>query len=448
MTTETEALRLLAAREEALRAHDRTRVVHARRSGRSWLLLLLLVGPGILTMLGENDGPSMLSYVTTGALYGIGWFVPFIVVTFAMAYVVQEATIRIGVATKRGHAELIFDRFGAAWGYFAMLDLSIGNLLTLITEFIAIRTGAAFLGIPAWMAIAASIGVVGTAFATRRYFTWERFAMLLAAANLVFIPIALHAHPDMQALRQSLTFGHALPGGFNGTLLVIVLANVGATVTPWMIFFQQSAVVDKGLTRADLRHARADTAIGAVIAAAVAIATVAIGAVLFAHHVSVASLRDGADFAGALKPFIGGPMATLFALGMIEAGLIAAVTISASSAYAAGEVLQGGRSLNRTFAEGRTFYAVALLSVAFAAAVVLIPNAPLLAMTLTVNVIATVLMAPALLFVLLLANDREIMGPLANGRVANTIGTAVMLLISAMGAAYGTLVVFPHLFGA
>lgn len=251
----------------------------------------------------------------------------------------------------------------------------------------------------------------------------------------------------MHALRQSLTFSRGLPGGFNSTLLTIILANVGATVTPWMIFFQQSAVVDKGLARSDLRHARADTAIGAAIAATVAIATVAIGAVLLAHHVSVASLRDGADFAGALKPFIGGPMATLFAFGMIEAGLIAAVTISASSAYACGEVLKSGRSLNRTFAEGRTFYTVALLSIAFAAAAVLVPNAPLLAIALLVNVIATVLMAPALYFVLRLANDREIMGTLANGVTANVLGGAVMFAICMMSAAYVLIVALPHLMG-
>jgi Mn2+/Fe2+ NRAMP family transporter len=447
MTTESEALKLLAAREEALRALDRSRVIRARRSGRAWLVLLLLAGPGMLTMLGENDGPSMLSYVTTGALYGAGWFVPFIVATFAMAYVVQEATTRIGIATKRGHAELIFNRFGAGWGYFAMLDLSIGNVLTLVTEFIAIRTGAAFLGVPPWIAVAAAVSVVGMAFATRRYFTWERFAMLLAAANLVFIPIALHAHPSLHAVEQSLAFGGAFPGGLNGTLLTIVLANVGATVTPWMIFFQQSAVVDKGLTPADLRHARADTAIGAALAASVAVATVAIGAVLLSHHVSVASLRDGADFATALQPFIGRPMATLFAVGLIEAGLTAAVTISASSAYVAGEVLHGGRSLNRSFKDGRAFYAAAIGSVAVAAAVVLIPHAPLLTIALTVNVMAALLMAPALIFVLLLANDRNIMGELANTPAANALGGVVMVLISAMGVLYGALAVFPHILG-
>ncbi|MFN2448277.1 MAG: NRAMP family divalent metal transporter [Candidatus Baltobacteraceae bacterium] len=415
------------------------------RARRRLMLLAVVAGPGVLTMLGENDGPSMLSYVTTGALCGIGVFVPFILVTFAMAYVVQEATIRIGLATHRGHADLIFSRFGHGWGYFAMVELAIGNVLTLVTEFIAIRSGAAFLGVPAPIAVFGSVGIIAAAFATRRYFTWERFALLLAAGNIVFIPVALAAHPDPHAFARAFSFGQQLPAGNGAMFLTLILANVGATVTPWMIFFQQSAVTDKGLTQCDLSRARLDTGIGAAVAASVAIAAVATGAVLFAHHANVSALNGGADFATALRPYIGAAMAHLFALGMIEAGLIAAVTISASSAYAAGEVLRGGSSLNLPFSKARAFYAAGLLSIAIAAAVVLVPHAPLLTITLLVNVLATLLMAPALLFVLLLANDRELLGRLANGALANTLGGAVMAVIVLLSAAYGVIVVFPHL---
>ena len=111
------------------------------------------VGPGVLVMLGENDGPSMLSYAATGAKFGIGFFLPFVVLTFCMAIVVQEMTVRLGAATHRGHAELIFERFGPFWGWFSMIDLAIGNFLTLITEFIAIRAGLGFFGVPPWMAV-------------------------------------------------------------------------------------------------------------------------------------------------------------------------------------------------------------------------------------------------------------------------------------------------------
>jgi Mn2+/Fe2+ NRAMP family transporter len=432
------------SREEQLRAQDRQRVETARRKHRPFWLLFLLVGPGLLVMLGENDGPSMLSYATTGATYGIGFFVPFIVLTFIMAFAVQEMTVRLGIATQRGHAELIFDRFGPFWGYFSMLDLTIGNILTLITEFIAIRAGAAYFGIPAWISVAAGVGIVILAASTRRYFTWERAAMAFAAFNLLFVPAAIFAHPDMGAVFRALGTWSPLPGGVSAGFITLLLADVGATVTPWMIFFQQSAVVDKGLDRNDVAAGRFDTATAAGIAAIAAVATVICCNELYIHHVNASSFSGGVDFASALQAYIGKTGASLFALGVIEAGLVAAMTISTSSAYALGEVLRTRHSLNASFVDARAFYICGAASVVVSAAVVLIPNAPLLAITLAVNVIATLLMAPALLLLLLLANDREIIGPLANGVRSNLVGGAIVVAIALMGSAYGIITVFPQ----
>jgi Mn2+/Fe2+ NRAMP family transporter len=214
-----------------------------------------------------------------------------------------------------------------------------------------------------------------------------------------------------------------------------------------MIFFQQSAVVDKGLTHADLSQGRIDTAIGALVAAIAAVATLVAAAPLFDAHADVSEFASGADFATALQPLIGTTGATLFALGIVEAGLVAAMTISTSSSYALAEALSARHSLNLDFARGRLFYGAAIVSTLLAAAIVLIPGAPLLAMTLTVNVIATLLMAPALLFLLLLANDREIMRDLANGWRANLAGGTIVVAISLIGALYGVITVFPDLVG-
>ena len=432
-------------REDLLRARDRRRVRAARAGHRKLRLLWLLVGPGILVMLGENDGPSMVSYATTGAAYGIGFFVPFILLTFAMAYVVQEMTVRLGAATHRGHAELIFQRFGPFWGWFAMADLVVGNLLTLVTEFIAIQAGALYFGVPPALSVAAGLLLVVGALALRRYATWERVLMALAAFNLLFVPAAILARPSGAALLHAVATWGPLPGGITTGFVTLILANIGATVTPWMLFFQQSAVVDKGLTRADIAEGRADTAAGALVAAVAAIATVAAAAPLHAAHIDVSHLVNGADFATALRPYIGGVGASLFALGMIEAGLVAAMTISASSSYALAETLAVRHSLNLDFAHGWLFYAAAIVSTVFAAAVVLIPGAPLLAMTLSVNVIATLLMAPALLLLLLLVNDREIMGGLANTWRANVAGTAIIVGIALVGTIFGVVTVFPGL---
>ncbi|HEY5105934.1 MAG TPA: divalent metal cation transporter [Caulobacteraceae bacterium] len=430
--------------EDALRARDRLNVLRTRAAGRGWRLLWLLAGPGVLVMLAENDGPSMVSYATTGATYGIGFFVPFIVFTFVMAFAVQEMAVRLGVATHRGHAELIFQRFGKFWGYFAMGDLVFGNVLTQVTEFIAIQAGGLYFGLPTALSVAIGVMLVIASLCLRRYATWERLLMGLAVFNLLFIPAALYARPNGAALAHAFASWGPLPGGFNGAFLTLVLANIGATVTPWMIFFQQSAVVDKGLTRRDLPQTRMDTAIGAVLAAIAAIATVVATAPLFTAHVDVSHFANGADFATALRPFLGTTGATLFALGIIEAGVVAAMTISTSSSYALAETVAARHSLNLGFANGRLFYAVAIASTLAAAAVVLIPGAPLLAMTLAVNVIATLLMAPALLFLLLLVNDREIMGDLANTWRGNLSGGVIVVAISLVGALYGVITVFPN----
>lgn len=435
------------AREDVLRAWDRWKVLQTRSGKRPLRLLWLLSGPGVLVMLGENDGPSMVSYATTGATYGIGFFVPFILLTFLMAIVVQEMTVRLGAATHRGHAELIFQRFGPFWGYFAMGDLVFGNVLTLVTEFIAIQAGGLYFGMPSWLSVGIAIPLVVASLALRRYATWERTVMALAAFNLLFIPAALFAHPNGEALVRAVATWSPLQGGVTATFVTLMMANIGATVTPWMIFFQQSAVVDKGLTTADVLQGRLDTVIGAALAAAAAIATVVATTPLFVHHIDVSNFASGADFATALRPLLGTTGATLFALGIVEAGLVAAMTISASSAYAFGEIIRTGHSFNLDFSQGRLFYSVAIISILAAAGIVLIPGAPLLAMTLTVNVIATLLMAPALLLLLLLVNDKEIMGNQANGWRANLAGGTIVIAIALAGGFYGVVTVFPGLLG-
>jgi len=333
--------------EDVDRAHDRVRVSTARAQ-RGLLsrarLLWLLVGPGVLVMLGENDGPSMLSYAATGAKFGIGFFLPFVALTFCMAIVVQEMTVRLGAATHRGHAELIFERFGPFWGWFSMIDLGIGNFLTLITEFIAIRAGLGFFGIPAWAAILIALVILYSALVTHRYWTWERITLAAAAFNLVFIPVAFMTHPSWHAVGRAFATWQPLPR-FNKETLLLMLADIGATVTPWMLFFQQSATVDKGMTRRDIRFGRIDTILGAALATGAAVATILATAPLSVYKMTAENFQ-AAEFAQALQPIIGRFGASLFALGIVEAGIVAMITISTSSAYAFGEVTHKPHSLN------------------------------------------------------------------------------------------------------
>ena len=155
--------------EDLSRSRDRLRVLDARQNRRAPLLLWLLTGPGVLAMLGENDGPSMLSYAATGASYGIGFFLPFIAVTFLAAFVVQEMAMRLGAVTHRGYGELIFQRFGPFWGWLSAGDLVVTNLITLVTEIIAIRVGMAYFGIPPVLSVAFAVVLVAVSTSGGRY---------------------------------------------------------------------------------------------------------------------------------------------------------------------------------------------------------------------------------------------------------------------------------------
>ena len=436
--------------EDVDRAQDRNRVAEARaHSGlRSRLRLFwLLIGPGILVMLGENDGPSMISYAATGARFGIGFFLPFIILTFAMAVVVQEMTVRVGAATHRGHAELIFARFGPFWGWFSVTDLAIGNLLTLITEFIAIRAGLGFFGVPPAVAVCAAVVVLYFALITHRYWTWERITLAFAAFNLIFIPLAFMTRPDWHSVGNALLSWRPLVGGISNDTLLMILAVTGATVTPWMLFFQQSAIVDKGLTRRDVSFGRIDTILGALLAAGAALGMILLTAPLVSHHMSAEQFQ-AAEFAQSLQPVIGRLGASLFALGIVEAGMVAAITISVSSAYAFGEVTHKPHSLNLRLREGRVFYSVLFLGVAGAAGVVLIPGLPLVYIVLIVNVMAVLAMPPALAFLFMLVNDKEIMGDLVNPRWVNMLAAGVGMLLVAAGTLFAMSVVAPKVFAA
>ena len=437
---------LVVTHEDVDRAYDRSRVSAARRSVglRSQVALLwLLVGPGILVMLGENDGPSMLSYAATGARYGVGFFVPFVVLTFVMALVVQEMTVRLGAATHRGHAELIFERFGPFWGWFSMIDLGIGNFLTLVTEFIAIRAGFGFFGAPPWAAVLVALAVLYSALLSHRYWTWERVTLAAAACNLIFVPVALMTHPHWDAIGHAMLTWKPLPRPDQETLLIL-LSDIGATVTPWMLFFQQSATVDKGLTAKDIHFGRIDTLLGAALAALAALGALIATAPLFGR-IGAANF-EAAQFAQALEPVIGRFGASLFALGMIEAGIVASITISTSSAYAFGEVARRPHSLNLPVNQGKSFYAVLCLCAAAAAAIVLIPSLPLTFVVLVVNVVAVLAMPPALVFLYLLVNDREIMGDIRGPRWANALAAGVVVLLTAAGVLYGIGSIFPQAF--
>ena len=423
--------------EDAIRSRDRFRVYDARRRGRRWYLLWLLVGPGILAMLGENDGPSMISYATSGATYGLGFFLPFIVITFAMAAVCQEMSMRVGAVTHRGYGQLVLERFGPVWGWFNAGDLIFTNLITLIAEFVAIRVGLAYFHLSSLVAALLGVLLVVFTLSGGRYWRWERIVLGLALFNGLFLVAAIVGGSHWGSVGRAFVTFSPFPTGSLNTLLLLVASTIGATVTPWMIFFQQSASADKGLTPADLGHGRWDTIAGAVLAAVFGCGALIAGAALFGHGASTLPGLAGAGFPAALSHISGHLAGTLFALGLIEAGAVAVLTISASTGYAVGECIGAPHSLNNSARAAAVFYASSIAAALIAAAIILIPGVPLLSIALNANVLATVLLPVALVFMILLANDRELMGRWANGRVNNWIAVVIVGFIAVCGAAYG-----------
>jgi len=422
--------------QDAARSSDRSRVHHARLGGRRWSLLWLLVGPGILAMLGENDGPSMIAYASDGAQYGIGFFVPFIPVLFAMAFVCQEMCMRVGAVTHRGYGELVLQRFGPVWGWFAAGDLTLTNLVTLVAEFVSIRVGLAYFHMGPVVAVALGLVLVVFTFSGGRYWRWERIVLGMALFNGLFLAAAILVKPHVGAIAGSLDFS-PFPGGSFNTLLLLLASTIGATVTPWMIFFQQGASADKGMTPRDINHGRYDTAVGALLAAIFGVGALIAGAALLTHGGAGIQGFTGAAFPDALRRVAGGAAGAVFALGLIEAGAVAILTISASTAYAAAECVGVAHSFNSSPRQAGLFYAANFGIALVAALVILIPGAPLLAIALNANVLATVLLPVSLVFMVMLANDSGLMGRFANRRSTNAIGISVIAFVGVCGAAYG-----------
>jgi Mn2+/Fe2+ NRAMP family transporter len=422
--------------EDAARSRDRSRVHSARRGGRRWYLLWLLVGPGILAMLGENDGPSMISYATTGATYGVGFFLPFIVVTFGMAIVCQEMCMRVGAVTHRGYGQLVLQRFGLVWGWFAAGDLLFTNLVTLIAEFVAIRVGLAYFHLGAGVAAVLGIVLVVFTLSGGRYWRWERIALGLAIFNGLFLVAAIMVGPDWGSVGRTVVTFSPFPAGSLNTLLLLVASTIGATVTPWMIFFQQSASADKGLTPHDVKHGRVDTMVGGALAAVFGCGALIAGAALAGHGGASVQGLSGAGFPAALRAASGNAVGTVFALGLIEAGAVAVLTISASTGYAVGECVGVASSFNNSPRRAALFYAANIAVALIAAVIILIPGAPLLSIALNANVLATVLLPVTLVFMIMLASDRELMGRWANRASTNRIAIAIVTFVTVCGAAY------------
>ncbi len=402
-------------------------------------LYLLIAGPGVIVMVADNDAGGITTYTVTGAQTGFH-LIWFLILLGPVAYYVQEMTVRLGAVTKRGHAEAIFHGFGSFWGWFSLLDLVLVDFLTMITEFIGMTAAMSIFGVPPLVTVVGAWIVMFAMVLQGRYWTWEKLALVFCGLNLIYIPAAFLINPPMHEVLRGSLIPHLPPGGFTNALFFLLMANIGTTIAPWMIFFQQSAVVDKGLQEKDMLGGQVDTAVGSVLTVVVAAFCIILTATLLPG-------QNISDAATAAIKFMGinKHLGACLAIGLFDAGFLGAICISLASSWAFGEVFGWAHSLNRNLKEAPWFYAYYGLVLLLAGVVVLIPGAPLVLITLFVQVIAVTLLPAALVFLILLLNDEETMGEYKNTLCQNVANIGITAMVIVVSTLYGISALFPNI---
>ena len=415
----------------------------ARKTWRHRLTTLLaIVGPGLIVMVGDNDAGAFGTYTQAGQNYGttLLWT---LVMLVPVLYVNQEMVLRLGAVTGVGHARLIFERFGKFWGAFSVVDLFVLNALTIVTEFIGISLGLSYLGVSQfWGVLTAAAVVIGSA-STGDFRKFERISMLLVAGSLLLIPIFLMIHPPMgQVVHDSLT--PRLPADSKlSEVLLLIIGIVGTTVAPWQLFFQQSYVIDKRITPRFLRYGRIDLWIGIAIVIVGAVAMISFTASTFVGTREFGEFKDASAVAAGLEKHAGRLPGVLFALALIDACIIGACAVSLSTAYAIGDVFAVRHSLHRKPGDAKLFYAVYSGLIALAVALVLTPGTPLGLLTNLVQSLAGVLLPSATVFLLLLCNDKAVLGPWVNSKRLNVFTAGVIAVLVMLSVILTASVLFP-----
>ena len=398
---------------------------------------LLACGPGLVVAFADTEAGSITTAATSGAQFGMK-LVLLQLLLIVPLFVVQEMTVRLGIISQRGHAALIRERYGLGWAILSLSTMLITNVAGLVTEFIGIAGVAMIFGLPvAPLVVASALLLLGVVF-TSSYKRAEYAALALCFLELLFIPAAFAAHPHLGTIISQGIFGSQPLG--NRDYLLLVAGNIGAVIMPWMIFYQQSATVDKRLRLPDLKFARIDTGLGAVATQAIMIAIiVTTAATLFVNRIQVS---DAAHAALALVPLIGKYAGIAFGAGLLGASLLGAFVISLATAWAFGEAFKWPCSLNLHCMEAKRFYGLYAFCVLLAAGIVLIPNLPLVRITVDVEAFNAFVLPIVLGFLLIMANDRKILGDRVNSLFGNVLAIGVTVVCVTLGLWMGYLTLF------
>jgi Mn2+/Fe2+ NRAMP family transporter len=420
--------------------------IRRRHSWRARLATLMaIVGPGLIVMVGDNDAGAFSTYAQAGQNYGTAlmWTLLLLV---PVLYVNQEMAARLGAVTGVGHARLILERFGKFWGAFSVIDLFILNGLTIVTEFIGINLALGYLDVPRGWGIAVAAGIVIAAASTGSFRRFERFSLALCFFSLLLVPIFLLAHPPLGEIGRDLVVPRFPADGNLSDVMLLVIAIVGTTIAPWQLFFQQSYVIDKRITPRFMAYEKADLVIGIAVVLAGAIAIMAFAAAAFQGTPGFGHFTDAGAVAKGLEAYAGRAAGVMFTLALIDASIIGAAAVSLATAYAIGDVLALRHSLHRKATDARGFYAVYAGLIVVAAGLVLFGSDALLGLlTTAVQTLAGVLLPSATVFLLLLCNDRDVLGPWINGRWLNLFTGGVIWVLVMLSMILTAATAFPNM---
>ncbi|WP_293368309.1 NRAMP family divalent metal transporter [Phenylobacterium sp.] len=406
--------------------------------------LLAVVGPGLIVMVGDNDAGAFGTYTQAGQTYGTSllWVLLLLV---PVLYVNQEMVLRLGVVTGVGHARLILERFGKFWGAFSVIDLFILNALTIVTEFIGISLGLDYLGLPKIPGVLLSAAVIVAAASTGSFKRFEQVCMTLVAGSLLLVPIVLMIHPPLAQVAHDFVVPGMPKGADLSKVVLLIIAIIGTTVAPWQLFFQQSYIIDKRITPRFMKYEKADLWLGIVIVIVGAAAIIAFTAATFAGHPEFGNFTDAGGVAQGLSKYVGKTAGVLFALALIDASIIGAAAVGLSTSYALGDVLGLKHSLHRKISDAKGFYLMFAGVLLVSAVIVLLPGSPLGLLTVGVQVLAGVLLPSATVFLLLLCNDSQVLGPWVNGPALNVFTSAVIAVLVVLSLILTAGVLFPDL---
>jgi len=420
---------------------------HGERRGMSAKLktLLAIVGPGLIVMVGDNDAGAFATYGQAGQNYGthLLWTLLLLV---PVLYINQEMVLRLGAVTGVGHARLILERFGKFWGAFSVIDLFLLNALTLVTEFIGITLATGYLGLPKVASVVLAAAIIIASGFTGSFRRFERIAIALCIGSLLLVPIYFIVHPAASQMAHDFVIPN-MPGGSGqlSTVMLLIIGIVGTTVAPWQLFFQQSYVIDKRITPRFMKYEKADLWIGILIVVVGAAAVMGISTAAFAGTRGVGNFSDAAGLAHGIAAHSGKLVGVLFAVALLDASIIGAFAVSLSTAYAIGDVFGLKHSLHRGVGGAKGFYAVYAGLVGLAAVIVLIPGSPLGLLTEGVQTLAGVLLPSASVFLLLLCNDKQVLGPWVNGPRTNAFTAAVVGVLVTLSIILTASVLFPDI---